>query len=304
MNVHHLELFYYVAKFRGITPAVRKMPYGIQQPAVSGQILQLERDLGVKLFRRRPFALTPAGEELYSHIAGFFSKLPKIAERLRGEESQHLRLAASAAVLTNHIPDILTALRKEYPEMRLTLRDARPADVEGLLTAQEVDVAITLLNQKLAAGLHSVELLRLPIILLAPESSGVKRFSQLHKSGPEIDEPLVSLPPHETVNKVFQSELEKRELHWHPKVEVNSLDLVQNYVARGYGYGINIDIPGRDLLPGVRRIPLTGFAPLKIGMIHQGKLNPIAQRFAETVVGHAAALAKRSRLKSRPGATK
>ena len=61
MNIHHLELFYYVAKFEGITAAVRKMPYGIQQPAVSGQILQLERDLGVKLFNRRPFALTPAG---------------------------------------------------------------------------------------------------------------------------------------------------------------------------------------------------------------------------------------------------
>ena len=81
MNVHHLELFYYVAKFRGITPAVRKMPYGIQQPAVSGQILQLERDLGVKLFQRRPFALTPAGEELYAHISGFFSKLPRSEEQ-------------------------------------------------------------------------------------------------------------------------------------------------------------------------------------------------------------------------------
>ena len=42
MNIHHLELFYFVAKYEGITAAVRKMPYGIQQPAVSGQILQLE----------------------------------------------------------------------------------------------------------------------------------------------------------------------------------------------------------------------------------------------------------------------
>ena len=49
-KIHHLELFFYVAKHEGITPAVRHMPYGIQQPAVSGQVLQLERDLGVKLF--------------------------------------------------------------------------------------------------------------------------------------------------------------------------------------------------------------------------------------------------------------
>ena len=292
MNVHHLELFYYVAKFRGITPAVRKMPYGIQQPAVSGQILQLERDLGVKLFHRRPFALTPAGEELFGQIEGFFSKLPQLAARLRGEESQHLRIAASAVVLTNHIPNILSALRHEFPDLRLTLRDVPPSDVDQLLTAQEIDVAITLLHDKLAAGLKAVELLRLPIALLAPERSPIKRFAQLHRQGPEISESLITLPPHETLNKLFQSELEKRGLRWLAKVEVNSLDLIQNYVAQGFGIGIAVDIPGGKLVPGVRRIPLTGFPPLRIALIHQGRLNPVATRFVDTVTEYAAGFAK------------
>ena len=57
MNIHHLELFYHVARHGGISSATRKIPYGIQQPAVSGQILQLEKSLGLKLFQRRPFAL-------------------------------------------------------------------------------------------------------------------------------------------------------------------------------------------------------------------------------------------------------
>lgn len=292
MNVHHLELFYYVAKFRGITAAVRKMPYGIQQPAVSGQILQLERDLGVKLFQRRPFALTPAGEELFSHIDPFFSKLPQVAARLRGEEGQHLRLAASAAVLTTHIPEILAGLRREFPDLRLTLRDVPPADVEQLLTSQEIDVAITLLHQKLASGIHAVELMRLPIILVAPESSPVKRFAQLHKSGPEISEALISMPSNETINQLFQGELEKRGLIWQPRVEVNSLELVQSYAASGYGIGIAVDIPGRKLAPGLRRIPLTGFPPLRIALLHQGRLNPVAARFSQAVTQHAAALAK------------
>ena len=45
MNIHHLELFYHVAKNKGIAGAVRNMPYGIQQPAVSAQVIQLENDL-------------------------------------------------------------------------------------------------------------------------------------------------------------------------------------------------------------------------------------------------------------------
>ena len=58
MNVHHLELFYYVARYGGISRAVRRMPYGIQQPAVSSQLLLLEQDLGKKLFERIPFRLS------------------------------------------------------------------------------------------------------------------------------------------------------------------------------------------------------------------------------------------------------
>ena len=51
MNIHHLELFYFVAKHGGIAAAVRNIPYGIQQPAVSGQIAKLEESPGTKLFQ-------------------------------------------------------------------------------------------------------------------------------------------------------------------------------------------------------------------------------------------------------------
>src|SRR5512140_1404162 len=75
MNIHHLELFYYVARHGGISEAVRHMPYGIQQPAVSDQVIQLEESLGAALFHRRPFSLTPAGSELFESIKPFFDNL-------------------------------------------------------------------------------------------------------------------------------------------------------------------------------------------------------------------------------------
>jgi DNA-binding transcriptional LysR family regulator len=45
------------------------MPYGIQQPAISSQILQLEDSLGKILFHRRPFALTPCLRSLSHFLA-------------------------------------------------------------------------------------------------------------------------------------------------------------------------------------------------------------------------------------------
>src|SRR2546430_6148088 len=91
MNIHHLELFYYVARHGGITEAVRNIPYGIQQPAVSGQVAQLEEYLGVTLFQRRPFSLTQAGEKLYIFIQPFFANVDTVAAELQGGKARQIR---------------------------------------------------------------------------------------------------------------------------------------------------------------------------------------------------------------------
>ena len=107
MNIHHLELFYYVARHGGISEAVRNIPYGIQQPAVSGQIAQLEEFLGTTLFHRRPFALTPAGEKLYRFIEPFFPGIEVMTSDLQGGAMHQLRIGSSDVVLRDHLPALL-----------------------------------------------------------------------------------------------------------------------------------------------------------------------------------------------------
>ena len=75
VNLHHLELFYYTAKAKGISNAVKIIPYGIRQPAISQQLMKLEEEAGTRLFERKPFALTPAGERLYRFLSRFFDNI-------------------------------------------------------------------------------------------------------------------------------------------------------------------------------------------------------------------------------------
>ncbi|MCG8600417.1 MAG: LysR family transcriptional regulator [Verrucomicrobiales bacterium] len=284
MNVHHLELFYFVAKFEGITEAVRNMPYGIQQPAVSGQISKLEGFLGVKLFQRRPFALTPAGEELYDFIYPFFSRLDQMTERLRGEESHHLRLAASAAALTHHLPEVLQALRSEFPALRLTLRELRNPEIETALRKMEADVAVAILHRKSTPGLKSVKLIDIPLAIAAPECSPIEKFRELTTgaSGGQIQHPLITLPRIEPASQLFQQGLNQRNLRWEPSMEVSELGLIQNYVAKGFGFGIAVDIPGAAWPEGVKKIRLPkDFPPLTIGALHTGDLKAVAKRFID-----------------------
>ncbi|MBD28209.1 MAG: LysR family transcriptional regulator [Rickettsiales bacterium] len=288
-NLHHLELFYYVAKYGGITPAVRKMPYGIQQPAVSGQMLQLEQELGVKLFNRRPFALTHAGNQLYDFLAPFFSELPNIAEQLIGEESSHLRLAASGTILANHLPELLDDLKRDYPNLKLSMTELIASEAaENLLANQEIDIAITTLHSNSKNSLKTIELLKTPLILIVPENSEFKTFSKITNGDGQInDQPLISLSSEHAINIIFQNELKNRGIDWDPHVEVTSLELVTNYTRRGYGIGLTLDAPGIEIPKGLRKISLRGFPQLKIGILYQGKLKPIAEKFALASVSHA-----------------
>ena len=288
-NLHHLELFYYVAKYGGITPAVRKMPYGIQQPAVSGQMLQLEKELGVKLFNRRPFALTHAGNQLFEFLNPFFSELPNIAEQLMGEESYHLRLAASGTVLSNHLPEVLDKLKKQYPNLKLSMTELIASEsAENLLATQEIDIAITTLNSSLPGSVKKIELLKVPLVLVVPENSEYKTFSKLQSGDDqEITEPLISLSSEHTINVIFQNELKNRGINWDTHVEVTSLELISNYTNRGYGVGLTLDAPGIKLPKGLRKINLRGFPQLRMGILYQGKLKPIAEKFALLAAMHA-----------------
>ena len=232
MNVHHLELFYYVARHGGIMPAVRNIPYGIQQPAVSSQIAQLEEFLGVTLFHRRPFALTPEGEKLFEFIQPFFSNLEKVADELQGGQARHIRIGASTIVLREHLPELFRDVRKKFPGLKLSLREGYPAQFEEWLRQDEIDLAITLIEKKTAPGIHSLALLELPLVLLVGKNSGIQSAEELWRRD-KIDEPLICLPPGETVCRNFQQKLNALGVDWFPGIEVSSLELIETYVANG-----------------------------------------------------------------------
>jgi DNA-binding transcriptional LysR family regulator len=273
MNIHHLELFYYVAKHGGISEGVRNIPYGIQQPAVSGQIAQLEEYLGTTLFQRRPFLLTPAGEKLYKFIEPFFSNVDGVAAELQGGTTHQLRIGASDIVLRDHLPEVLATVRKKFPQLKIALRDGYQPELEGLLLKQEIDLAVTLIEKKPPAGIQSQALLELPLVLMVLKDSPLKNADELWKKD-KIEEPLICLPANETICKNFQQGLAKLGRDWFPGIDVSSIDMVEAYVANGFGIGLTVSIPKTKMSPKVRVLELSGFAPVVLGALWRGRPAP------------------------------
>ncbi|PYI91048.1 MAG: LysR family transcriptional regulator [Verrucomicrobia bacterium] len=292
MNIHHLELFYHVATHGGISAAIRRMPYGIQQPAVSGQILQLEKTLGLRLFHRRPFALTPAGHELFAFAEPFFGRVLEMSNRLRGEEDTLLRLAAPATILRNHLPALLRQHKRKYPALRLQLHDANQASAEALLRKGKIDLAVTELEGKPAAGIHSAVLFKLSLILIVPRRMKVKSAMDLWRNG-KPTETLISLPPEEVMVKQFHARLARLGVNWPTRVEVSAMDLIPIYVSLGFGAGLSLAIPGTKLEKGLRSLPLPQFPPLVVAVLWQKNLRPSSKVFLEEIRKRAAAVAGR-----------
>lgn len=285
MNVHHLELFYYVARHGGISRAARNMPYGIQQPAVSSQVLLLEEDLGTKLFERQPFKLTREGEDLYEFIRPFFGNLAATGEKLRKQSTPSLRIGASELVLRDYLPAVVERLRAQEPKLRLSLRSGFQAEMERWLLDREIDLAIVPLENKPPRRIRCLRLLRLPVVLLVHRKSKLKSAAQLW-AREAIDEPLICLPPTEPMMKNFKDGLRRRQVDWPHSIEASSMGVVTRYVANGYGVGVSLGntevVKHRD----VRELALDGFAPIEIAAFWGGEPSPLvrvvleeAQRF-------------------------
>jgi DNA-binding transcriptional LysR family regulator len=276
MNIHHLELFYHVARHGGISRAVRNMPYGIQQPAVSSQVLLLEEDLGAKLFERQPFKLTREGEELFEFIRPFFDNLGPMAEKLRKQSAPSLRIGASELVLRDYLPTVVEQLRRHEPKLRLGLRSGFQGEVEKWLLDREIDLAIVPLENKPPAKLHCLRLLRLPLVLIVHKKSKLKSASGLWAQG-SIEEPLICLPPTEPLSKHFRRGLQRLQVDWPHSIEASSMGLVTRYVANGYGVGVSLGDTEVVKHPDVRVIPLEGFDPIEIAALWRGQVSPLVR---------------------------
>ena len=274
MNIHHLELFYYVAKHGGISEAVRNIPYGIQQPAVSYQVLQLEECLDATLFKRRPFILTPAGEKLYRFIEPFFGKLDAAEEEIRGGAAHQLRFGASEIVMRDHLPAIIQRVKQKFPKLKLTLHEGYQPQLLDWLQKQEIDLALTLLEPKPPGAFNAAPLLKLAPVLLVQKGCRLTSAEELWKRD-RISEPLICLPPSEMICRNFQQRLAQMGVDWFPSIEVSSIALVETYVTEGYGIGLAVALPKTQWGGTVRALPLEGFNPVVFGAVWQDKVSPL-----------------------------
>jgi DNA-binding transcriptional LysR family regulator len=146
MNLNHLAVFHAVAQTGSMTLGAERLD--ISQPAVSKQVQELERALGVHLFDRVGRRVRPsrAGEVLADYAGRLFA-LAREAEQalaeVRGVARGRLVLGASTTIGNYLLPPVLAEFRRRHPGVELLVEVGNTAEVHRRLASYELDLALS-----------------------------------------------------------------------------------------------------------------------------------------------------------------
>lgn len=145
----------------------------VSQPTLSGQILKLEKELGVEVFERdgKSVRLTPAGQPIVAHARRCVTAADDLlaaAALHRDPDAAPLRLGIIPTLAPYIMPLVLPALRDAMPRLRLMLAEDVTDRLMDLLGRGDLDAAL-IASAPHGTGLHEAMLFDEPFWLVLPK---------------------------------------------------------------------------------------------------------------------------------------
>jgi DNA-binding transcriptional LysR family regulator len=145
-DLESLRLLVLVGELGSIGRAAERT--GVSQPAASKRLSALERRLRLDLVDRstRGSALTVEGKAVCQWAGQVLAELDSLmagARALRGDRDNELRVASSMTLAEHLVPRWIVALRRQCPQVYVSLRVTNSEEVETLVAAGEIGIGFT-----------------------------------------------------------------------------------------------------------------------------------------------------------------
>ncbi|SCK43323.1 DNA-binding transcriptional regulator, LysR family [Variovorax sp. HW608] len=135
--IQGLLAFEAVSRLRSVTLASEEL--SVTPSAVSHRIRQLETQLGLKLFARNDFSLSPDGAAYLARVREALAALQEVPSQTGASGTVRLRVAVTPTFSRQLLLPRLALFRHAYPEIELSLQVAIPV---LNLTAEESDIEL------------------------------------------------------------------------------------------------------------------------------------------------------------------
>lgn len=179
MELRHLRYFVAVAEEEHITRAATRL--GIQQPPLSHQIQNLERELGVSLFVRQPrkVALNAAGKVFLSDARHILASVDEAVQRVRqfdkGMEGVLLIGLTSSASMHALTMKAIDQFRQKYPLVSVRIEEGANNDILNQTEQERFDIAVVRSEVDRYPSLASKCLAYEAMVVAVPESHALAK---------------------------------------------------------------------------------------------------------------------------------
>ncbi|MEV4596921.1 LysR family transcriptional regulator [Amycolatopsis sp. NPDC049253] len=269
----------------------------ISQPAMSQQILRLERALDVRLAHRnkRSVSLTRAGEVFLAEARKVLRQMDDAAALTlrtdRGEVGQ-LTVGVTSPALYVVYPEIAALFRRRLPNVGLVVRELTTAEQEHALRRGDLDVGVV--HPPLDdPGLAVEEIGRAPFQLALPEGHPLTAHESLELG--DLEGEQVVIFPRQIAPQLYDTVLLLcREAGFSLKIamEAHPAQSIIALVAAGLGLGFIASETQRLTRAGVVYRPIRGPRPqLGIGVAyHADGIAPAVRTFVHAAREAAASM--------------
>jgi DNA-binding transcriptional LysR family regulator len=209
MELRHLRYFVAVAEELNFTRAAKRL--GINQPPLSLQIRQLEKEMGTPLFLRRTrgVELTDVGKLLLEEARIILKQIERaktgVRRRARGETGRINVGSSGGTYFHPLIPRIIREYRMHYPNVVLFPQASNTAVLIAQLRAGQVDIAFVRAPIRDSDGLAFELLVDEPTVMALPTGHPLSRSAMAPLSA--FAEETFILYPRELNPAVYDSTL-------------------------------------------------------------------------------------------------
>ena len=256
MELRVLKYFLMAAREENITRAAELLH--VTQPTLSRQLIQLEEELGVKLFHRNKYRITLTEEGLLlkqraQEIVALSDKAKQELTKSEGTLSGEIAIGCAEARSFSVLAEQIVAFRKLYPRVRFRIYSATADDVKDRMENGLLDMG--LLMEPVDIGRYAF--IRMPV----RERYGVlvRRDSPLAEKESVRPEDLVGMPllfgsregVREEIAGWFGEQFDRMEVAVRYNLIRNGADLVE------HGAGVALTIDQANIGENLRFIPLS-----------------------------------------------
>ncbi|UFN48546.1 LysR substrate-binding domain-containing protein [Roseomonas sp. OT10] len=285
---------YFVAAARELHIGRAAEALGIAQPALTQQIQALERETGVRLFRRagRGIALTDAGAAFLPEAVAALEqeeRAVRIARRAARGELGVLNIGyVSTAMLEPALPSLLHLCRRLVPEAQLHLEEALVEAQIAALEQRRLDVAV--LRDATAAlppELRPIPLTRSALLAAVPLSLAA-RLPRPVPLAELAEEGFIALRDPHGIGLAHRVWTLCTQAGFAPRIglRVDSVTSVIGLVAAGLGVSLVPAGLARLDMPGVELLPLAEEAWSELALVHRpADASPLKLRLLGLVAG-------------------